>query len=245
MIDLITIKLGISNVYLLPRTDGYLQVDTSYAWKYPDYRRALAEHGVDLDDIRYLFLTHHHDDHAGFLNQLTRDADITVIAHTAAEPLLASGINDKSRGGGFVTRRVKFLADLKMRLDRKWTLTFEPFELRPGDLRVDSDNDTLLPQIGLAGRILTTPGHTIDHITLMLDGGDTFCGDAAANMLRFAGTRHCPIFMTDMEQAYESWRKLLAAGATTIYPSHGRPFPAAELARHLDAIRTDQLVRFF
>lgn len=242
---LTTVSVGLSRIHLLPCRGGYLQVDTSYGWSYDKYRAALARNGLSVTDIRYLFLTHHHDDHAGFLNQLTRDGDVTVIAHTAAEALLASGANDRSRGGGFVSRQVKLMAGIKMRLDRKWTLTFDPFTLRPRDARVMSDNDTLLPQLGIPGRILTTPGHTVDHIVLILDSGEVFCGDAAANMLGFAGTRHCPVFMTDMDQAYASWRKMLAAGATTIYPAHGRPFPAAELSRNLDAIRTKDLARFF
>lgn len=242
---LVTLELGMSNTYLLPSRGGYLQVDTGYGWTYPDYLRALARRGIELDEIDWLFLTHHHDDHAGFLNQLTRDTEVTVIAHAAAEPLLASGANDTSRGGGYVTRRVKLLADIKMRLDRRWTLTFDPFVLRAHDRRIDHDDDALLPSIGIAGRILTTPGHTIDHLTLLLDDGSAFCGDATANMLRLAGTRHCTVFMTDMEQSYDSWRKLLAAGATTIYPAHGRPFPAEDLIGDLDAITTEQLVPFF
>jgi glyoxylase-like metal-dependent hydrolase (beta-lactamase superfamily II) len=51
--------------------------------------------------------------------------------------------------------------------------------------------------------------------------------------------------MTDMNAAYASWRKLMAAGARTIYPAHGRPFDAQLLRRDLDAYRTAELVRFF
>lgn len=243
--QLVTLKVGISRIHLLPCIDGFLQVDTCYGWSYDAYRRALAQHGLGVRDVRYLFLTHHHDDHAGCLNELTTDGDVRVIAHAAAEPLLAAGKNDKSRGGGYVSRRVKVMADLKMRVDKKWTLTFDPFVLRQQDIRVSGDDAELLPLLGVPGRILATPGHTVDSIVLQLDSGEVFCGDAAANLFGFAGTKHCAVFMTDMEQAYESWRKMLAAGATTVYPAHGRPFPAEGLRRHLDALGTSDLVRFF
>ncbi|MBW6465248.1 MAG: MBL fold metallo-hydrolase [Brevefilum sp.] len=37
--------------------------------------------GISVKKIRFLFLTHHHDDHAGFLNDLIRDSDAMPIAH--------------------------------------------------------------------------------------------------------------------------------------------------------------------
>jgi hypothetical protein len=121
---LVTLRLGISRIYLLPCTGGYLQIDTAYHRQYADYRTALARAGIGLAQLRYLLLTHHHDDHAGFLGPLTRDTDLTVIAHRDAAALLAGGANDRSRGGGFVTRRMNLLARIKMRLDPSWTLTF-------------------------------------------------------------------------------------------------------------------------
>src|SRR5512138_2363054 len=96
----ISIPLSMSNVFLIPCKDGYLQVDTGYQHDYPLYRRNLARLGIAAEDIRYLVLTHHHDDHAGFLNELTHDALITIIAHEQARALLKSGKNDKTHGGG-------------------------------------------------------------------------------------------------------------------------------------------------
>ncbi len=96
----IIIPLSMSSVFLLPYKGGYLQVDTGYEHDYSTYRKNLSKAGIALEDIHYLVLTHHHDDHAGFLNELIRDATITVIAHEQAEALLKCGENDKSRGGG-------------------------------------------------------------------------------------------------------------------------------------------------
>ena len=68
---------------------------------------------------RYIFFTHHHDDHAGFLNDLTRDTDMILIAHQKAVELLLTGKNDKSRDGGYVIRLIKVFADMKMRLNKE------------------------------------------------------------------------------------------------------------------------------
>ena len=79
----------------------------------------------------------------------------------------------------------------------------------------------------------------------MLDGGAAFCGDAASSYLLFAGTHYGTVFMTDMEEAYRSWQKMLDAGAQTIYPAHGQPFPADKLRQNMGRISTQALAKFF
>ena len=241
----IIIPLSMSSVYLLPCQDGYLQVDAGYEHDYPIYRKYLSKTGIALESVRYLVLTHHHDDHSGFLNNLTRDTAITIIAHKQAEALLKTGMNDKTRGGGYVNGLIKLGAGIKMRLDPRWSLTFPPFTLREQDILLTGDDDQVLRDLGLAGRVLYTPGHCVDHIAIVLDSGEAFCGDAAASFLLWAGTRYCTVFMTDMDVAYGSWKKMLEAGAQTVYPAHGRPFSAEKLRQNLGRIQTKALARFF
>jgi glyoxylase-like metal-dependent hydrolase (beta-lactamase superfamily II) len=140
---------------------------------------------------------------------------------------------------------VKRIADVKMRLDPQWTLTFPPFELRAQDVLVSGDDNQILRQLGIAGRILYTPGHCVDHLSIVLDSGEVFCGDAAASFPLWAGIKYCAVFMTDMEESYRSWQKLLDAGGKVIYPAHGRPFSADKLRQHLGQIPTRKLVKFF
>ncbi|MGB8982105.1 MAG: MBL fold metallo-hydrolase [Anaerolineales bacterium] len=241
----VSVPLSMSSIFLFPCAGGYLQVDTGYEHDYPAYRRRLAGLGIRVDHVRYLLLTHHHDDHAGFLNELTRAASVIIIAHEQAAPLLQSGKNDKSHGGGYVNSFIKLVAGLKMRLDPRWTLTFPPFTLRENDILMSGDDNQVLRQFGVAGQILYTPGHCSDHISLVLDSGEAVCGDAAASFLLWAGTRYCTVFMTDMDQAYRSWQGMLDAGARIIYPAHGRPFPADRLRRNMGRIKTANLARFF
>jgi len=40
--------------------------------------------------------------------------------------------------------------------------------------------------LGMAGQLLYTPGHCIDHIAIVLDSGEAFCGDAVAQDARSA-----------------------------------------------------------
>ncbi len=239
------LKVNMTSIYLLPCDGGYLQIDTGYEKDYDLYRKKLSKTGIPIEKIRYIFLTHHHDDHAGFLNQLTRDTNAVVIMHERSVDLLASGQNDKSRGGGYVNNYVKLLAGLKMRLDPHWTLSFPPYQIRPMDITVNERDEQLLRRFGISGKILYTPGHCIDHISLILDSGEAFCGDAAANMLRWAGTKYCTVFMTDMKKAYSSWDRIVEAGATHILPSHGRAFSATKLQQYRGQIKNQDLASFF
>lgn len=241
----IMIPLGVSNVYLIPCEGGYLQIDTGYEHNFRGYKNLLSMVGVKLHDIRYLFLTHHHDDHAGFLNELTSEADLTIIAHDKAKSLLLTGMNDKTNGGGYINPTIKVLAEIKMRFDPRWTLTFPPFTLREKDILISADDDQLLRKIGIEGRFLTTPGHCVDHLAIVLDNGDAFCGDAAASFLLPFGTRYCTVFMTNMEDAYRSWQKMLDARARMVYPSHGKAFAAEKLKENMGKYKTSDLVRFF
>jgi hydroxyacylglutathione hydrolase len=243
--SIVSIPLSMSHAYLIPCQGGYLQIDTGYEHDYCLYRRNLAQAGIAIESIRYLLLTHHHDDHAGFLNEVTRDTDLTIIAHEQAAGLLQSGRNDKTRGGGYVNGFIKLVAGIKMRFDPRWTLTFPPFVLRKKDILLTGDDTTLLRHLGIAGTILYTPGHCIDHVSMILDTGETFCGDAAASFLLWAGTHYCTVFMTDMEETYRSWDKMLNAGAQTIYPAHGQPFPANKLRENRGGIQNKSLVAFF
>lgn len=93
------------------------------------------------------------------------------------------------------------------------------------------DEPELLNSIGIDGKILYTPGHTRDSISVILSDGRAFVGDAAMNFLRLTGVGRHPIYVEDINMVYASWKRLIEQGAKVIYPAHGRPFSARELAR--------------
>jgi glyoxylase-like metal-dependent hydrolase (beta-lactamase superfamily II) len=74
----------------------------------------------------------------------------------------------------------------------------------------------LLAQIGIAGEIVPTPGHSEDSVSLVLDEGAAFTGDL---------TPLGRIGPEDAEVVAASWRLLRAYGVTRIYPGHGPVYP--------------------
>ena len=81
----------------------------------------------------------------------------------------------------------------------------------------------------LQGKILFTPGHTADSISLKVDNV-IFCGDAAMN--DFPSIKRLIIWIENKADFEKSWDVLLAEGADTIYPAHGHPFSKSDLAKH-------------
>ena len=102
-------------------------------------------------------------------------------------------------------------------------------DLSLNDIIIFGDNDTLLPELGIDGEILETPGHTADSISVLLADGRLFAGDAAMNFLKVCGTRYRPIFGENYDEVKLSWEKLKVKEARTIYPAHGSPFPIERL----------------
>ena len=84
----------IMNTYVYPCPNGYIMIDTGYEHSLKDVATELNRNGINLSDIKYVFLTHAHDDHAGFLNELLgKNADLKVIMSNKSMPTLKRGQN--------------------------------------------------------------------------------------------------------------------------------------------------------
>lgn len=222
-----SVKLGFTRSYLLRCDDGYMLIDTSYPDYFPQFQQSIANSGIDVSEIKYLLLTHHHDDHAGFAAELVRKSGCQVIVHrNAVAPLKQGGSEDTMHP---VNRRVKFLFSIFRLFHRQFR--YPPLILEEGDIILTGDDSELLEQIGIDGKILHTPGHSRDSISVILSDGSAFVGDVAMNFLRITGIGHRPIYIEDIDTVYGSWQTLTEQGARVIYPSHGEPFLAQELAR--------------
>ena len=60
----------VMNTYIYHAPEGYVMIDTGYEHSLKNVERISYRHGIVLSDIKYIFLTHAHDDHAGFLDSV-------------------------------------------------------------------------------------------------------------------------------------------------------------------------------
>jgi len=150
--------------------------------------------------IRYILLTHHHDDHAGFLRSLIEDSEARLIAHEKAAPHLLEGAHHMDM------EYLNACTEITLRLYSLFRRhTYPSYRVRDDDILIRGDETQLLEEIGVEGEILCTPGHTDDSITLLMSKGDAFVGDAAMNFLGFCGIRYRPIVYRSIDEAYRSW----------------------------------------
>jgi len=248
-VEIIELKLSVTNCFLIKSPDDkYVLVDTGYEWDWELFRKRLKQIDVGFSEISHIILTHHHDDHCGLLNQIVEQNNgICIVMSHLAKDLLTKGINDRSHGGGLLNKRIAllinvFLVPRKRIRARKWPMTFPPYYVRKNDALVSGE--TRLSDIGieLSGRIIETPGHSVDSISIIFNDGDCIVGDAAANMLQFAGTKYCVVALGDIDEYYESWRKIIAENAERIFPAHGRPFGVDKLTDNIGKNKKENMV---
>ena len=155
---------------------------------------SLKRKGLALKDLNYLFVTHYHPDHAGLVQEL-KDRGVKHIVleqQLPAIPLLKTYMKPDS---GYVDIRIQDSLHLATTESRAW-----------------------LTSIRLTGEMVSTPGHSADSISLVLDDGLAFTGD---------------LLLPDMvdgdkpDIVRQSWAKLRELNVWTIYPGHGpiRPMP--------------------
>ena len=68
--------------------EGLILFDTTFEGHLDALEDALGEHGFDLDDVRFVVLTHHDGDHAGALAKLQEHTGAPTFAHWAEAPYL-------------------------------------------------------------------------------------------------------------------------------------------------------------
>lgn len=217
----------IVNNYMIPYESGWLLIDTGYAGGFPRFKRLLNKSGVDEKDIRYIFLTHAHDDHAGFLNEVLSATNAKVILHPKAIEGLKRGQNS-FKGGCSTLLAYLFCQILALfgHGDHHYPPIREEYLSRL--ITIDSEE---FKSMHFPYKVVETPGHTADHISL-LAGDKFFVGDAAMN--NFPSIKRTIIWIEDLNQYKHSWYTILDKGLKmTLYPAHGKPFESKDLQKYL------------
>ncbi len=211
--------------YLLEIPNGYIAIDTGYEGGFDRYIKSLCARKISLKEIKYVFLTHAHDDHAGFLPELLSASSATLIADRKAAERLLAGQNPWI--GGCSGKLAKAFVE-SMKLFGKGDHCFPPYEVPQRAILWDHDSQPLRV-MGMNVDIVSLPGHTADSIGLLTDDRQLFCGDAAMN--GFPSIHRNIIWIEAVKDYTHSWDTMIHSGAEMIYPAHGKPFPTSDLVR--------------
>lgn len=192
MPDITIVNVGYrsTNYWVISAGASRLLVDIGWPGTLGTLKANLKRMDVPLREIRYALATHYHIDHAGLAEELKREG----------VPLLVPAVQVEA-----------------IPLMKQWAKPADHYvEITPnGNVVIQCEESRqLLSEIGLAGEILSTPGHTAHCVSLLLDDGSVFTGDLPAEGQAF-----------DNPVALASWRLLKERGARMVYPAHGPARP--------------------
>lgn len=211
--------IGLSNtisVLLVEGDDGWTLVDTGVGSSAGRIREALVALGGRPEDLRRIYITHHHIDHIGGLPGVRKWAPDAEVVASEHEAMIISGKRNPDASSGAVFR----LAN-----------RFTKLPVVPVD-RVVVEGETM------AGfRVLLTPGHTLGHTSLLRDeDGLLFTADAFGAMVSKVKVGGLKAACTDPPLAKRSADKILAEEFDTVVMTHGKPIHAGARRRLEEAV---------
>lgn len=226
----------IVNNFLVQTDKGYILIDTGYENGFARFRRKLQKLKIQPSEIKFIFLTHAHDDHAGFLNKVLEITNAKVILHPKAIERLKRGQNSFEGG---CSNRLAYLFCLLLTLFGKGEHKFPPIKDEYLNRLIPIDSHEFR-DLNLPIQIIETPGHTADHISLFKDN-ILFCGDATMN--GFPSIKRNIIWIENLRDYKTSWKKIIALNPGKIYPSHGKPFDVSDMKKYLKFIDGIRLIK--
>jgi hydroxyacylglutathione hydrolase len=224
--EVLTFKLSAANVHLL-RTPQPVLIDAGSPQDWSALSENLASHQLRPCDIRWVIVTHAHQDHGGLASLLQQRCGTQVAMHQRDVPIAAAGGLDLDlRYTRFFSRVVWPIVNYRYPAFTPQLAWTEP----PGQ-------PIPLQALGLTGRAVLVPGHTPGSVAVVLADGRAFIGDMVAGgalggMFNAQQTSE-HYFHGDAASNYRSLRGLVAQGPHTFYLGHGGPLARDNLLQAL------------
>lgn len=113
---------------------------------------------------------------------------------------------------------------LKLFFDSEKASKFPPLE---PDIIIDDSFD--LSEYGIKGKVISTPGHTLGSVSVILENGDAIVGDLLIGS--FSSKKpSLPFWADDLEELKRSIGKLIKYAPKKVYIAHfGGPYSLADL----------------
>lgn len=181
-----------TNYWVVSAGTSRLLFDLGWPGTMGTLRANLRRMDVPLNEIHYGLASHYHIDHAGLAQEL-KLAGVPLLvleAQVNAIPIMKSWTKPQDHYVDITTHD-------------NVTISF-------------SESRAVLEEIGIAGEVAHTPGHSDDSVSLLLDDGSVFTGDLTHPAL--AAEEHTALVSA-------SWRMLRNRGAKLVFPGHGRQLP--------------------
>ncbi len=149
------LKYGNTNTFFIRGSRANLLIDTDYAGTLYAFYKEIKRNSIRVKDITYILATHFHPDHIGIVSELTKQGAKLLLIDTQMEFVhFSDGI---------------FKKDLR--------LEYTPIDESKAEIIKCGESRSFLHNIGIDGEIISTPSHSQDSVSLILDNGTCIVGD--------------------------------------------------------------------
>jgi len=209
--------------YLMESSDGPILFETGPHSTFEHLKAGLERHGYQLADLKHVFITHIHLDHAGAAWALAEHgADVYL------HPFGQRHMNDPSK---LISSATRIYGD---DMDRLWgTLKGIPAD----QLRVVKHEEIIT--IGDKEiKAWHTPGHAVHHIAWQIND-QLIAGDVAGVRIgKGPVVPPCPPPDINIEDWQDSLNLIRLINPHKIYLSHYGPVEKAKISEHLDKLES-------
>ena len=215
-------SLGIGRAYIYQEQDKLTLIDTGLTGSADRILAVVEKIGRNPEDVRQIFITHHHNDHTGALAELVERTGAQVLAHKIEAPVVR----------GEQQPPQPKLTGLRSLLRRLMGNSVQPGAHVSVDRELEDGDEV---DIGGGANVLHVPGHTMGSVALFIPKHRIlFAGDAAVSVIGL-GPPAGPfgLFNEDSGQSWHSCKRLAALDFDRAFFGHGKPLDgeAAQLFR--------------
>ncbi|MDH6313284.1 hydroxyacylglutathione hydrolase [Parabacteroides sp. PFB2-10] len=196
-----------SNVFLITTPEKTILVDTS--WRFGRKRLCRNLNRLGISRIDYLLLTHTHHDHVSNARYLQETYGAKVLVHQEGAAIVTRGESIVPKGTTWISRLIAHFIE-------KYVDRFIAYDACTPDIVFPSLYS--FQQEGIHIQILSTPGHSVDSISILVDDEIVIAGDALFGVFPHS---IFPPFADNIPRLIESWDKLLETPALLFLPAHG------------------------
>lgn len=141
------------NCYLVKVNDFYIAIDAGWPGYIRKYKEALKTYNVKPEEIKYLFVTHFHPDHAGMIENIKKfGTSFILFEHQIPYIRVMENIlkNDRS---------------------------YFPLDMNSNIVLSIDESESFFKEKNISAQVIKTTGHSDDSISVVFQDGTAFIGD--------------------------------------------------------------------